>query len=298
MDIFITIIIGIILLLICSVICFYLGKRSHSKEIRLHNEDILQQRILIEQELQNKALRNQQLDVQYNNKLSEINNAQQNAYKNYEEWITTLQEDYQQKQVAEQTKFNQYKESIQEQVDKYNKDLASLKSTYAIAVETFQREQQVENTIDDYRLNIGRNEENDIQVLESVKPRLSKPRILSMLIWQTYYQPLAKQKITSILGSDTVCGIYKITNTKDKKCYIGQAVDVRKRWTDHMKCGLGIDTPQGNKLYQAMQQDGLQNFTFELLEECNREELNGKEKFYIDMFNSCDFGYNSIKGNN
>lgn len=64
-----------------------------------------------------------------------------------------------------------------------------------------------------------------------------------------------------------------------------------------MKCGLGIDTPAANKLYQAMIKEGIDNFTFELLEECLGVELNEKECFYINLYNSYDYGYNSNKGN-
>ena len=46
-----------------------------------------------------------------------------------------------------------------------------------------------------------------------------------------------------------------------------------------------------------MLEDGLWNFTFELLEECSREELNEKEKFYIELYQSYNFGFNSTNGN-
>lgn len=63
-----------------------------------------------------------------------------------------------------------------------------------------------------------------------------------------------------------------------------------------MKCGLGIDTPASNKLYIAMKKEGIDNFTFELLEECTAATLNEKEVFYINLYNSYDYGYNSNKG--
>jgi hypothetical protein len=59
---------------------------------------------------------------------------------------------------------------------------------------------------------------------------------------------------------------------------------------------LGIDTPAGNKLYKAMQEVGLENFSFELLEECSKDELNEKEKYYIELYQSYEFGYNSNAG--
>jgi hypothetical protein len=42
---------------------------------------------------------------------------------------------------------------------------------------------------------------------------------------------------------------------------------------------------------------GLWNFSFELLEECSKELLNEKEKFYISLYQSKDFGFNSTQGN-
>ena len=79
-----------------------------------------------------------------------------------------------------------------------------------------------------------------------------------MLIWQTYWQPLAKKQFPLILKSTEIkTGIYKITNLSTGDCYIGQAIDINKRWKEHCKCGLGIDTPLGNKLYKAMMDYGL-----------------------------------------
>ena len=119
-------------------------------------------------------------------------------------------------------------------------------------------------------------EKHDIQTLESIKSELSNPRILSVLIWQTYYRDKVTQLCNDILGTKQICGIYKITNQKSKECYIGQSVNVQDRWKTHCKCGLGIDTPIGNQLYKSMQEDGLYNFTFELLTECSKAELNEK----------------------
>ena len=68
------------------------------------------------------------------------------------------------------------------------------------------------------------------------------------------------------------------------------------RFKSHAKCGLGIDAPANNKLYAAMQKDGLSNFTWELLEECKKEELNERERYYIEAYMSKDYGYNSNIG--
>ena len=72
----------------------------------------------------------------------------------------------------------------------------------------------------------------------------------------------------------TICGIYKITSLEDCQIYIGQSVDIAARIKQHVKCGLGIDASPTNKLYNLMQQRGVYNFTFQIIEECKRDKLN------------------------
>ena len=118
-----------------------------------------------------------------------------------------------------------------------------------------------------------------------------------MLIWKTFFQKPMNTLCSNVIGTETKSGIYKITNQKTEECYIGQAVDLASRWKDHAKCGLGIDTPTGNKLYKAMQEFGIWNFSWEVLEECPSRELNEKERYYIDLYQAKDYGYNSQAGN-
>lgn len=70
-------------------------------------------------------------------------------------------------------------------------------------------------------------------------------------------------------------GIYKITNTVNNKKYIGQSVNITDRWREHRKrANNGTEY-----LYQAMRRYGIQNFIFEVVEECLIEDLNLKEKY-------------------
>ena len=75
---------------------------------------------------------------------------------------------------------------------------------------------------------------------------------------------------------------------------MGQAVDVAARWRQHIKRGLGAETPTRNKLYPAMKSTGIENFTFELIEECAEPQLDEREDFWQEHFHAKDFGY-SIK---
>ena len=204
----------------------------------------------------------------------------------YTKLMSNLDESYQIKQ-----------ENILQELDKLNKELDDIKKQRVSILEAQIREKEIKEKKDFYCLPISVTDRNDIQVLERVKTQLNKPRILSMLIWSTFFQKPMTLLCNNILGTSTICGIYKITNQIDNRCYIGQSVNISQRWKDHAKCGLGIDTPAGNKLYKAMMEEGIWNFSWELLEECPREQLDSREKYYIDLYNAYDFGYNSNKGN-
>ena len=70
-------------------------------------------------------------------------------------------------------------------------------------------------------------------------------------------------------------GIYKITNLKNGKSYIGQSVHIERRWSEHC-------IPSSKSLIgKAIQKYGKENFSFQVLEECSVELLNEKEEFYI-----------------
>ena len=107
-----------------------------------------------------------------------------------------------------------------------------------------------------------------------------------------------KSFLAGILGQEEVCGVYKITDGLTGECYIGQSVKVKARFTEHIKCGIGaMPASNANQLYAAMKRDGIWNFYFELLTECSKEELNEKERQFIDIYSSDVVGLNSKRGN-
>ena len=233
----------------------------------------------------------------------------------YEQMQEQLNSEYEQDKKITCEAFNAYVEILCGEYSKaeeqFDKELAKMKDTIALKKEELDeiaatwraareaqiREEEMLLKSDFYRLHLSELDANTIELIEQLKPRLPEPRVLSMLIWSTYFQKQTTALCNNVLGINKICGIYKITNLKTGLCYIGQAVDVADRWKQHIKCGLGIDTPAQNKLYKAMLRDGITNFSFELLEQCERNLLNEKEKFYIGLYQSCDYGYNSTSGN-
>lgn len=92
-------------------------------------------------------------------------------------------------------------------------------------------------------------------------------------------------------------GIYKITNLLNENAYIGLSVNIEKRWKDHTKRAFDPKSQEYNKtLYKAFRKYGLENFRFEVLEECQTEDLNEREKYWITYFNTYHGGYNETPG--
>lgn len=91
-------------------------------------------------------------------------------------------------------------------------------------------------------------------------------------------------------------GIYKITNLTNNKSYIGQSVDINKRWSRHRHDAFHNNHNYNSHLYKSMRKYGLENFTFEIIEECLRVELNEKEKYWIHYYDSFYNGYNETLG--
>lgn len=70
--------------------------------------------------------------------------------------------------------------------------------------------------------------------------------------------------------------------------------NIAERWRQHIKRGVGAEAPTRNKLYPAMLAIGVENFTFEVIEECERSKLDEREDYWQNYFHAKDFGY-SIK---
>lgn len=93
------------------------------------------------------------------------------------------------------------------------------------------------------------------------------------------------------------CGIYKITNTVNNKCYIGQSVDIINRWKHHRTLAISdssSNTRRTYPLYRAIRKYGIEAFTFEIMELCDEAQLNQRESYYIEQYQSDNpkYGYN------
>ena len=289
-----------------------------NKELRKISESLKIEKVMVSNQLNNlqnehKREKERLRDLQdtINTTIDNQSQLAQTAYENYcknlenkkrikeqeilesEEWLNKALEKHQEEVLNNMEILDS---KYKKEKDKIEEDLEQLKATRAAIIQANIKEKEIEENSTFYCLTISEIDKADIKMLENIKPQLNKPRVLSMLIWSTFFQKPMTTLCNNIIGTSTVTGIYKITNQVTKECYIGQSVDISKRWKDHAKCGLGIDTPAGNKLYKAMQTYGIWNFSWEVLEQCSKDLLDEKEKYYIDLYDSYNFGYNSNTG--
>lgn len=87
-------------------------------------------------------------------------------------------------------------------------------------------------------------------------------------------------------------GIYKIINNINNKIYIGSAININDRFLDHKQM-LKRNKHHSKKLQNSVNKHGLENFIFEIIEECGKELLIEREQYWIDELDSYNNGYNS-----
>ena len=90
--------------------------------------------------------------------------------------------------------------------------------------------------------------------------------------------------------------IYKIKNNINDKIYIGKTMkNINKRFKEHCRDSKREDI-ENIPLYKAMNKYGIENFSVELIEECEDDILSQREIYWIEYYGSFKYGYNATLG--
>lgn len=99
-----------------------------------------------------------------------------------------------------------------------------------------------------------------------------------------------------------ICGIYKIENKFNGKIYIGQSINIKKRFYIHRYNAYNKKNKDVYNLYlyEAIRKYGKENFLYEIIEKCDKNILNEREKYWIEYYksNKKENGYNLSDGGN
>ena len=252
------------------------------REEALHNIADLQKSIsTIEQQAQEAA------DLFYTSKM-EV--AQENLARSLEEEAKKWQENA----ASFEAQYQETVAGLMEQYKSLEGNVALMRSMNDAAVAAAKRAAEMKDQQDYYRIQLSAADLHEIELLREVEPYLRDKEPLNKVIWKCYYEKPTTDMIGRVVGSGVHTGIYKLTEIATGKCYVGQAANIADRWKQHIKRGVGAETPTRNKLYPAMIAAGPENFTFEIVEECDRTLLDEREDFWQDYFKAKEFGY-SIK---
>ena len=212
----------------------------------------------------------------------------------YEEAKREMEEEYLKSMATHAADLHNQLSSTNTEIKNAERHLADLVSKVTAAVAAAKRQEEIETAQDFYRLNLPDIDIEEIQKLRQVTTLLRDSEPLNKVIWKVYYEKPYTDLIGRVVGTGVHTGIYKITNLENQKCYVGQAANIADRWKQHIKRGIGAEAPTRNKLYPTMLQHGVENFTFEIIEECPRDKLNEREDYWQNYFGAKEFGY-SIK---
>ena len=213
----------------------------------------------------------------------ELDKQKKEIFDNYGEVV----KEYEEKKARAKEKYDKVMEEYDDTIAKKKEEIQNL-------IKQFKKDEEAREEADFYRIAIPESFKDDIAKLKSIAAQLSKPSTLYKLIWKEYYENSFNAMTGRVLGNDAdKSGIYKITNIKNQMVYIEQTTNLKNRWKTHAKRAVKAEEGTSNRLYQEMWNEGLENFTFQVIEICNKDNLTEREKFYIDFYNSKDYGYNS-----
>lgn len=216
----------------------------------------------------------------------------------YADSLKALESDYKDKKEGLKADFFSFSESISSKKQKLQEEIDSYEKKQKEIISRFKADEEKKLKADFYRIQIKESDKEDIKKLRKVAETLNNPAVLYKLIWENYYKQPFSQMIGRVVPpTNGAVGIYKITNLQNGKCYVGQTrQSFGDRWRSHVRRGVRAEAGTANKLYSEMWDIGVENFTFEIITTCKPQELNEKEKYFINFYDSCNWGYNSTRG--
>ena len=258
--------------------------------------DIINRIEILTKEVYDKADRDATEKMQYRlSALEKIySDKTQELDKNYQDYYNQLETEY----CEVLNDLASYSLSKTKAAQEISSQLNELKAKQNAYINEKLRQEALKEQENFYKMTLPQLHINDIKLIrEELQPLLFNKEMVDKLIWEAYYKT-EYDKLMSRLFSDNNkhCGIYKITCLSSDKAYIGQSVDIKERFKQHIKSGLSY-TPSSNKLYAEMQKYGCENFIFEILEEVSRSKLNEREAYWIDFYKTKEYGLNTTRGN-
>lgn len=187
------------------------------------------------------------------------------------------------------------KKLVNEEIEELRSLLEDYKSKRDLINQAIVHEKEIHEQQDFYRIVLNESDKEDIQLLNTIEMRLHSRESLYKLIYDVFYKKPLNDMINRVLQGKEFCGIYRITNLKTNEAYIGKSTNIKTRWQNHCKTAIGLDGMARTKIHSAMKEYGIDNFSFEVLEKCTKENYSEREKYWINFYETNVYGYNIQK---
>lgn len=192
--------------------------------------------------------------------------------------------------------YNAHKENLDRDIQALREELSDLKARREAYIEALKAEEKRQQDRAFYTINLTEENKEDIKILRSIEDKLHNSEALNRLIYDVFIKKPLGDLLLRIIGENTYGGIYKITNLDTQRAYIGRSTDIKKRLTEHVKGAFNISTIADQEIHRVMGREGVDKFSFEVLEKVEKEKLNEREKYWIDFYQTQSYGYNQNKG--
>ena len=187
-------------------------------------------------------------------------------------------------------------QEIEQELSRVRAELDDYKKKQQAINEAILRQRAIDEQQDFYRVNLSDFAIEDIKLLQEIRQKLHTSDNLNKLIYDVYVSKSVQEMVKRVLEGGAPSGIYKITRLKTGEIYIGKSTNVKDRWIQHCKTVYGAGTIAHSILHTTMAKDGLEQFTFELVEEVPKDKLTEREKYWISFYGSKEYGLNERNG--
>lgn len=176
------------------------------------------------------------------------------------------------------------KKKLSEEISQIQSSLKDFKKQREAVNQAILREREIAEKDSFFRIVIPQCDIDDIEILKTIELKLTNREALHRLIYDVFIKRPLDELIKRVIDNSNLCGIYKITYLKTGESYIGKSTNIPNRWKNHVKTACGLDGAASSTFHTRLENDGVWNYSFEILEFTEKEKLSDKEKFYIDLY--------------
>lgn len=203
---------------------------------------------------------------------------------------------FQQDQERRQTELVSQTSILSSELEQLVLEIEDYKKQRQVINEEIQRSRAIKENQAFYQIQLDDAAKHDIGLLYSIRSQFSKFDILDKIIYDNYIKSPAEEMIKRVTNGKEISGIYKITRLATGEVYVGRSVNILNRWRQHTKSCYHCGTISHSMLHTTMEKDGIENFTWEILEEVPKAQLSEREAYWIKFYDSKNYGLNEREG--